>query len=116
MRPIKSPTLSHPEGDGCVAAANREVAVLHDRKKKQGQYCRYDDELCINLALCWYAEKLREVLDQGVGVNDVWFDLRTVLMPLHTNWLVSAITRLSDEKDALKKPFETTGIIATSEE
>ena len=54
----------------------------------------------------WYAEEAQEALDQGLVVNDVRVDLRaTVVKPLHENWLISAITTLSDKKDTLKKTF-----------
>ena len=65
----------------------------------------------------WYAEEVKEALDQGVAVNDVRVDLRaTVVKPLHANWLISTITTLSDKKDTIRKPFETVGILDTTEQ
>ena len=65
----------------------------------------------------WYAEEVKEDLDQGVVVNDVRVDLRaTVVKPLHANWLISTITTLSDKKDTIRKPFETVGILDTIEQ
>ena len=33
------------------------------------------------------------------------------MKPLNANWLMCAISTLSDKRDAIKKPFETVGII-----
>ena len=59
----------------------------------------------------WYAEEVREAMDQGVAVSAIKVDLRaSKVKPLHANW---AISILSDQKDTLKKPFQTAGIIDT---
>ena len=55
---------------------------------------------------------MREAMDQGVAINDIKVDLRaTTVKPLHANWIISAITTLSDKTDTIKKPFERIGII-----
>ena len=60
----------------------------------------------------WYAQEVREAMDQGVAINDIKVDLRaTTVKPLHANWIISAITTLSDKTDTIKKPFERIGII-----
>ena len=64
----------------------------------------------------WYTEEVREALDHGVAVSDVRVDLRAVVKPLHANWLISAITTLSDRNDAIRKPFETVGILEAFEQ
>ena len=41
---------------------------------------------------------------QGVVISDIKVDLRASLMkPLHANWLMCAISTLSDKCDAIKK-------------
>ena len=43
----------------------------------------------------WYAEEVREALEQKVAINNIRVDLRaTVVKLLHANWLISAITTL----------------------
>jgi hypothetical protein len=49
---------------------------------------------------------------QGIPISDIKVDLRASLIkPLHANWLMSTICTLSDKCDAIRKPFETVGII-----
>ena len=49
---------------------------------------------------------------KGVPISDIKVDLRASLMkPLHANWLMCAISILSDKCDAIKNLFETVGII-----
>ena len=44
---------------------------------------------------------------KGVAISDIKVDLRASLMkPLHANWLMCAISTLSDKCDAIKKKFE----------
>ena len=40
---------------------------------------------------------------KGVAISDIKVDLRALLMkPLHANWLMCAISTLSDKCDAIK--------------
>ena len=60
----------------------------------------------------WYAEEVRDALGKGITISDIKVDLRaSVIKPLHTNWVISAISTLSERKEALKKSFESAGII-----
>ena len=60
----------------------------------------------------WYANEVQEALKKGVAISDIKVDLRASLMkPLHANWLICAISTLSDKCDAIKNLFETVGII-----
>ena len=63
----------------------------------------------------WYAEEVRNAMDQGTALSDVKVDLRaTVVKPLHANWIISTISTLSTRQESLKKPFETIGIVDTT--
>ena len=47
-----------------------------------------------------------------MAINDIRVDRRaTTVKPLHANWLISAITTLSDKKDMIRKPFEELSIL-----
>ena len=47
-----------------------------------------------------------------MAISNVRVDLRAfVVEPLYANWLISAITTLSDKNDAIRKSFETVGIL-----
>ena len=49
---------------------------------------------------------------KGVAISDIKVDLRASLMkPLHANWLMCAISTLSDKCDAIKKRLKTVGMI-----
>ena len=55
----------------------------------------------------WYVDEVRVAMDEGKSVSDIKVDLRaSVIKPLHANWVISAISTLSDKKETLKKPFE----------
>ena len=57
----------------------------------------------------WYANEVQEAMKERVPIK---VDLRASLMkPLHANWLMSAMSTLSDKSDAIRKQFETVGII-----
>ena len=59
----------------------------------------------------WYSDDVRAAMDEGQSVSDIKVDLRaSVIKPLHANWVISAITTLSDKQATLKKPFDTIGI------
>ena len=59
----------------------------------------------------WYADEVRVAMDEGKSVSDIKVDLRaSVINPLHANWVISAISTLSDKKETLKKPFGKIGI------
>ena len=49
MKSVQSSTLLRSEVDSSVAAANEEVAIVHNRKRKRGQYDHYDIELCVKI-------------------------------------------------------------------
>ena len=52
----------------------------------------------------WYANEVQEAMRNGVTISDIKVDLRASLMkPLHANWLMCAISTLSDKCDAIKK-------------
>ena len=60
----------------------------------------------------WYASEVQEAMRPGIPISDIKVDLRASLInPLHGNWLMSTICTLSDKCDAIRKPFETVGII-----
>ena len=45
------------------------------------------------------------------SLSDIKVDLSaSVIKPLHANWMISAISTLSDKKETVKKPFEKIGI------
>ena len=51
----------------------------------------------------WYANEVQQAMRQGVVISDIKVDLRASLMkPLHANWLMCAISTLSDKCDAIK--------------
>ena len=52
----------------------------------------------------WYANEVQEAMRKGVAISDIKVDVRASLMkPLHGNWLMCAISTLSDKCDAIKK-------------
>ena len=60
----------------------------------------------------WYANEVRQALDQGVKLQDVKIDLRaTLIKPLHGNWLMLAISSLHTKQDLIKSGFEKSGIL-----
>lgn len=60
----------------------------------------------------WYAEEVRQALDQGRELQDVKVDLRASLMkPLHANWLMLAISNLQEKSDLIRSGFEKSGIL-----
>ena len=62
----------------------------------------------------WYANEVQEAMKQGISISDIKVDLKASMMkPLHANWLMSTISSLSNKNDAIKKPFETVGIISS---
>ena len=51
LRPVEDPpTLPRAEGDAFIASANKEVVRVQERKRKRGQYHRYDPELRVKIA------------------------------------------------------------------
>ena len=60
----------------------------------------------------WYANEVKESMDRGVSISDIRIDLKASLMkPLHANWIMSALSTLSECTESIRKPFETVGII-----
>ena len=46
-------------------------------------------------------------MGHGNAIEDIKVDLRASLIkPLHSNWVISAISVLAERTDTLKKPFE----------
>ena len=55
-----------------------------------------------------------KAMRQGVAMSAIKVDVRASLMkPLNVNWLMCAISTLSDKPNAIKKQFETVGIYST---
>ena len=60
----------------------------------------------------WYADEVKQALDQGVSLENLEVDLRASLIkPLHANWLMLAMSALQDKPDVLCRGFEKSGII-----
>ena len=60
----------------------------------------------------WYADEVRQALDQGVSLDNLKVDLRASLIkPLHANWLMLAMSTLHDKPDVVCRGFEKSGII-----
>ena len=60
LRPVEDPpTLPRAEGDAFIAAANKEVVRVQERKRKRGQYHRYDPELRVKIAKYVYVKSLK---------------------------------------------------------
>ena len=52
----------------------------------------------------WYANEVQQAMRQGVAISNIKVVLRASLMkPLNANWLMCAISTLSDKPDAIKK-------------
>ena len=63
----------------------------------------------------WYANEVKEAMDHGICMTEIQIDLKASLMkPLNANWIITAITTLSDYTDSIRKPFETVGIVDVS--
>ena len=60
------------------------------------------------------ANEVKEAMDCGVSISEIQIDLKASLMkPLNANWIISAITTLSECTESIRKPFETVGILYT---
>ena len=61
----------------------------------------------------WYATEVKEGLDQGLDVANIQVDLRaSVLKPLHGNWLITAISCISERQQrVIQRGFERSGIM-----
>ena len=63
----------------------------------------------------WYANGVKEALDQGINIQDLKVDLKaTVVKPLHANWLMMSISSLKSKSDIIKRGFEKNGILEYS--
>ena len=61
----------------------------------------------------WYATEVKEAMDCGVNISEIKIDLKASLMkPLNANWIITAITTLSESTELIRKPFQTVGIIS----
>ena len=60
----------------------------------------------------WYADEVKQALDQGVSLDNLKVDLQASLIkPLHANWLMLAMSTLQHKPDAVCRGFEKSGII-----
>ena len=60
----------------------------------------------------WYADEVKQALDQGVSLDNLKVDLRASLIkPLHANWLMLPMSTLQHKLDAVCRGFEKNGII-----
>ena len=60
----------------------------------------------------WYADEVKQALDQGVSLDNLKVDLRANLIkPLHANWFMLAMSTLQHKPDAVCRGFEKSGII-----
>ena len=63
----------------------------------------------------WYANEVKEALDQGINIQDLKVDLKTtVVKPLHANWLMMSIASLKSKSDIIQRGFEKSGILEYS--
>ena len=63
----------------------------------------------------WYANEVKEALDQGINIQDLKVDLKaTVVKPLHANWLMISISSLKSKSDIIQRGFEKSGILEYS--
>ena len=59
----------------------------------------------------WYADEVRQALDQGVSLDNLKVDLRASLIK-HANWLIGfCMSTLHDKPDVVCRGFEKSGII-----
>ena len=63
----------------------------------------------------WYANEVKEELDQGINIQDLKVDLKaSVVKPLHANWLMMSLSSLKSKSDIIQRGFEKSGILKYS--
>ncbi|CAH1257592.1 POGZ [Branchiostoma lanceolatum] len=114
-----------------VYKAHRTPALLqklHDAHVKPifvpasctGELQPLDSDGCINDALKkdltqsftnFYADKVAKELERGTAIEAIKIDLRlSAMKPLHANWLLGAIDRLSTKPEIIDRGWDRTGI------
>ena len=61
---------------------------------------------------CWYADEVKQALNQGVSLDNLKVNLRASLIkPLHAKWLMLAMPTLQENTGVFHIGFEKNGII-----